>query len=168
MKTKIIIFLTGIFCVNFFTKNLLAQKPLLKEFAAVKTLSNSLKAEEANVDKNLLIANPLHGKNVTGKVKISGKANPNSTVKVEVTASYYKYTPDYKINKLNKGEGPFDVKVKSMILKANAFGNWSTTPVNFNNYGYSTTFKIMAKSVEGKNTTYVLVENNKLPNIAWD
>jgi hypothetical protein len=168
MKTKIIILLFGIVFTNLFSKNIAAQKVQLKGLVAEKTIEVSPKKETVDIDKNLVIVNPSHGKNVTGKLKITGRANPNSSIKIDVTASYYKYTPDYKKNKLNKGEGPFDTKVKNIILKTDASGNWITTPVNFNNYGFSTTFKIVAKSVEHKNITYVLVENNKLPNIAWD
>ena len=168
MKSKIIITLITIVCACINQKELQAQTVALKDLAAVKEIGLPKKSKTENIDKKLIIANPSHGKSVTGKLKISGKANANSSVKIEVTASYYKYVPDYKINKLNRGEGPININVKNIIVKANAAGLWSTTPVNFNNYGYSTTFKIIAKSVEGKNTTYVLVENNKLPNIAWD
>lgn len=165
---KKIIKLVNIFCCILIVGNIQAQKINLREFAAVKNVDPSGKATPGNIDKNLVITGPLLGKQVNGKIKITGKATPNSKVKIEVTASYYKYKTDYKSRKISKGDGPFEDVVKYIILKANGAGMWSTTPVNFNNYGYSTIFKIVARSVVGKNATYVTVENNKLPNIAWD
>ena len=148
-------------------KKLQAQVAPLRDLAAVKEVGLPKKSKNEDFDKKLIIANPLHGKTVTGKIKITGRATPNTSVKIDVTATYFKYVHNYKTKTLIKGDGPFNVKVKNIILKANASGNWSTTPVSFDNYGFSTIYKIVAKSVEGKNITYNLVENNML-DIALD
>jgi hypothetical protein len=168
MKTKKIILIMIIACTYIFSKKSSAQNINLKELTIKKNLDAPVKNKASSIDKNLVITSPLLGKNVIGKLNIVGKANLNSTIKIEVTATYYKYAPDSKTKKLNKGEGPFEANAFNKIIKANAAGIWSTTPVNFNNYGYSTTFKIVVRSVEGKNATYITVQNNTLPNIAWD
>ena len=166
MKSTLLIL--SIFFGTSFSSDLLSQKLSSKEMTLTKRLNDIVILKAGAIDKNLVIITPSLGKNVIGKISITGKANPNSSVKVEVSATYYKFIPDYKIEKLNKGDGPINVNPKNIIVKANASGTWTTKPVNFNNYGFSTIFKIVARSVEGNNATYVTVQNNKLPNIAWD
>ena len=168
MKSNIKILLTSFFLTIVTANDLLAQRIPPKDSNKEKTNNAILIKKENAIDNNLVIVSPTLGQNVNGKIQISGKANPFSSVKIVLTATYYKYSPNYKTSKLEKGDGPLDAPVKNMIVKANGAGLWTSKPINFNNYGFSTNFKIVARSVERNNATFITVQNNKLPNIAWD
>ena len=174
MKKKIVILLSGSFLTILNLNHLSAQQTILTDVTATRTTQSLLKSnivrieKEVGADNNLMITSPVTGTNLRGSEKITGKANPNSSVKIEVNADYYKYSPDYKASRLKQGDGPFTIGVKNIIVKANSKGFWNVNPFTFKNYGFSTTFKIVARSVEGKNATYVTVENKQLPAFCWE
>lgn len=120
------------------------------------------------IDKNLRITYPLLGQKVRGKILIKGSAKPGSFVSIKVSSTYYKLGADQQKRKIFKGEGPFDGGERTVQVKVNGQGFWSTDFYNFRNPGWSQEFKIVARSVEGKNGTYVIVKDETKPIVEWD
>ncbi len=120
------------------------------------------------IDTDLRITYPLIGKKVRGYIVIKGKAKAGSFVTITVSSTYYKLGVDQQKRKILKGEGPLKSEARTVRIKTNGQGFWSTNAFNFRNQGWSEEFKIVAKSVEGKNATYVTVTDDTKPAIAWD
>jgi hypothetical protein len=120
------------------------------------------------IDKDLLITLPGTGTKARGKIWIRGKAKPGSFVNIVISSTYYKLGTDQRKRKLFKGEGPINTTLATIKVKTNGQGVWSTNSFNFRNRGWSEEFKIVARSVEGKNATYVIVRDDTKPIIAWD
>ena len=121
----------------------------------------------ADIDPKLRINSPKIGSKVRGPVTISGNAKPGSEVSLKITSIYFKLGTDQKLRKIFQGEGPIDGMNRTIKVKTNARGNW-TTSVDLRNRTWSETWKIVATSVEGKNKTYVWVKDETKPSIAWD
>jgi hypothetical protein len=120
------------------------------------------------VDTRLRITAPLTGRKITGKVSVQGNAKPGSAITLVITSTYYELGTDQKKRKIFKGSGPLTGSVKKIKLKADGQGFWRIDTIDFRNRGWSETFKIVVTSVEGKNSTYVLVTNETKPVVAWD
>lgn len=120
------------------------------------------------IDTRLRITSPLIGSKVNGKVRIAGMAKSRSEVQLTITTTYYKLGTDQKRRKMFKGEGPIQAAQRSVKVKADGQGYWKVETINFRNEGWSTSFKIVARSVTGGNATYVTVVNETRPVIEWD
>lgn len=120
------------------------------------------------IDTRLRITAPLIGSKVIGNIWIRGSAKPGSSVTITVSSTYYKLGTDQQKRKIYKGEGPLKGATIKKTIKADGQGFWKLNTINFRNHGWSESFKIVATSVEGKNSTYVTVINETKPSIAWD
>ena len=124
--------------------------------------------DKAGIDKDLRITSPRIGSRVNGRLEVKGKAKPNSYVNVVVTSTYFKLGIDQQKRRVFKGEGPLPGRERTLKVKANGQGVWTTPSIDFRNEGWSQQFRIVVTSVEGKNATYVVVTNETRNSLAWD
>lgn len=132
--------------------------------AAASSAINSMNI----IDHNLMITWPLLMQKVRGKVPVKGKATAGSFVKITVTSEYYELGTDRQHRKLFKGNGPIKVPAKTVQVKTAANGYWSCDAFTFRNHGWSERFRIVARSVQGGNATYVVVTDETKPIVEWD
>jgi hypothetical protein len=136
--------------------------------ASASVLLSKADDKGTGVDTRLRITAPLTGRKITGKVSVQGTAKPGSAIIIVVSSTYYELGTDQKKRKLFRGSGPLTGSVKKIKAKADGQGFWRIDTIDFRNRGWSETFKIVVTSVEGKNSTYVLVTNDTKPIVAWD
>ena len=137
-------------------------------FGAPPVITGGISRTVDTIDQRLRITTPVLGHRVIGNALIRGNAKPGSIIRLTVSSTYYDLVADQQQRKISKGAGPLKGSKRKLDVQVNGQGFWTTGKINFSNRGWSEQYKIVATSVQGKNSTYVIVTNDTKPAVQWD
>lgn len=95
---------------------------------------------------------PKNDQKVRGRYSIYGYAEPNATLKVHITSSYYEKLYNHQKETISKGNGPVQRINRVYPLTANKIGYWELKNVDLTNRNWEEDFTIKA-IVDGRTAT---------------
>lgn len=127
----------------------------------IKVKTEATKIMQSSHVPRLQIYFPKNGQKVRGRYSIYGYAEPNATLKVQITSSYYEKLVNTQKETISKGKGPINRLNRTYPLTANKIGYWELKNIDLTNRNWEENFTIKA-IVDGR-TVNVSVYDNTHP-----